>query len=305
MENPRTPISSPLRRSRSLTCLLLVLLLLPACVLLYYLPRPLPIEQQRQLYPGITYFRSVRLKPRPVIIHAIRVDLTTPGLKFLVTPGDTSAEQPLAARTVSSFLEKYHLQVAVNGDYFTPWRSDSLFSYYPHTGDPVTPLGFAASQGKDYAKGVEDEVTLYISKDNQVSFNEPKDGVYNAISGDRIILSRGDTATDLPENDSPQPRTAIGIDRNGETLLIVVVDGRQPFYSEGVTLAELASILAGYGMHTALNLDGGGSSTLVVAGWFGKANVLNSPIDRNIPGLQRPVANHLGIWVKELEADGP
>ncbi|MDH7490768.1 MAG: phosphodiester glycosidase family protein, partial [Anaerolineae bacterium] len=68
--------------------------------------------------------------------------------------------------------------------------------------------------------------------------------------------------------------------------------------SEGVTLWELAEILAGYGMHTALNLDGGGSSTLAVEGWLGFANVLNSPIDRNLPGLQRPVGNHLGIKVK-------
>jgi hypothetical protein len=37
----------------------------------------------------------------------------------------------------------------------------------------------------------------------------------------------------------------------------------------------------------------------VVEGWFGFAKVLNSPIDRHIPGLQRPVGNHLGIWVKE------
>lgn len=308
MENP-PPLPPPLpppprrgprsRRGRCLTYLLLALFLLPACALLYYAPRPLPIEQQRQLYPGITYFRSVRLKPRLVILHAIRIDLTTPGLEFLVTPGDTSAEQPLAARTVSSFLQEYDLQVAVNGGYFTPWRSNSLLDYYPHTGDPVTPLGFAASQGIDYAKGVEDKVTLYISKDNQVTFNEPEGQVYNAISGDRIVLSNGDIASNLPEDDSPQPRTAIGIDREGENLLILVADGRQPFYSEGVTLAELASILAGYDMHTALNLDGGGSSTLAVAGWFGQANVLNSPIDRSIPGLQRPVGNHLGIWVKE------
>jgi hypothetical protein len=142
-------------------------------------------------------------------------------------------------------------------------------------------------------------VTLYISEDNEVSFNEPRGGVYNAISGDRIVLSRGDIPSSLPENDSPQPRTAIGIDEQGETMLILVADGRQPFYSDGVTLAELAAIMQGYGMHTALNLDGGGSSTLVVEGFLGFANVLNSPVDRSIPGLQRPVGNHLGIWVRE------
>jgi hypothetical protein len=282
-----------------LTCLFLLLAIIPTCLLLYYLPRPLPIEQSRQLYPGVTYFRSVRLRPRPVILHAIRIDLETPGLEFLVTPGDKTSKLPLEARTTGSFLQKYDLQAAVNGDGFRPWRSSSLFSFYPHTGDPVAPLGYAASQGNDYAKGSEEEKTLYISKDNQVTFNNPRGDLYNAISGDRIILAGGEPDRDLPEDDLPQPRTAIGLDQEGKTLLILVADGRQPFYSEGLTLQELAEVLAGYGMYTALNLDGGGSSTLAVEGWFGFANVLNAPIDRNIPGLQRPVGNHLGIWVKE------
>jgi hypothetical protein len=287
------------RKMRRLTCLLLVLSIIPACILLYYLPRPLPIEQQRQLYPGITYFRSVRLRPRPVILHAIRVDLTTPGLKFFVTPGDKSAKLPLKARTVSSFLHKYDLQVAINGDGFQPWHSNTIFDYYPHSGDPVASRGFAASQGDDYAKGSEDEVTLYISKDNQVSFNHPKDGLYNAISGDRIILVGGEAVSNLPEDDSRQPRTAVGLDREGKTLLLLVADGRQPLYSEGVTLKELAAIMGGYGMDVALNLDGGGSSTMVAEGWLGLPKMLNSPIDRHIPGLQRPVGNHLGIWAEE------
>jgi hypothetical protein len=284
---------------RRIACLILVLSIFPACILLYYLPRPLPIEQQRQLYPGIAYFRSVRLRPRPVILHAIRVDLTTPGLKFLVTLGDKSAKLPLKARTVSSFLQKYNLQVAINGDGFQPWHSNTIFDYYPHSGDPVSPRGFTASQGDDYAKGSEDEVTLYISKDNQVSFNHPKDDLYNAISGDRIILAGGEVVTNLPEDDIRQPRTAVGLDREGKTLLLLVADGRQPLYSEGVTLKELAAIMAGYGMDAALNLDGGGSSTMVAEGWLGFPKVLNSPIDRHIPGLQRPVGNHLGIWVDE------
>jgi len=292
-------MNNPRRGGRCLFYGLLALVLFPVCALLvYYGPRPLPLEQQRQLYPGVTYFRSVRFQPRPMIIHAIRVDLTSPDIEFLVTPGDPKAEQPLEAQTVSAFLNQYDLQVAVNGDGFTPWYYNPPFDFYPHTGNPVTPLGFAASQGSDYAKGIEDEVTLYISKDNKVTFNEPDGQVYNAISGDRIVLSKGDPASGLPEDDRPQPRSAVGIDRDGETLLLLVVDGRQPFYSEGATLAELGEILAGYGMHTALNLDGGGSSTLAVEGWFGFADVINSPIDLNIPGRQRPVGNHLGIWVR-------
>ena len=95
------------------------------------------------------------------------------------------------------------------------------------------------------------------------------------------------------------PRTAIGYSRNGKFLYIVVVDGRQPFYSEGVTLAELAQLMLNLGAHDAMNLDGGGSSALVVRGADGSPRVLNSPIDLYIPGRERPVANHLGIYFKK------
>lgn len=299
---PEAPPQPALRHHRRPSCasiFIASILLIAGCWLFStFILRPLPIEQQRQLYPGVRYFRSVRSEPRRIIIHAIQVDLTSPDIAFLVTPGDTKAEMPLQARTVSQFLSDFDVQVAVNGDGFTPWHSYFLLDFYPHPGDPVTPLGFAASQGKAYAKGVEDEVTLYISKGNQVSFNDPLDGVYNAISGDRMLLSKGDIERDLPENDKPNPRTAVAIDRDGETLWIVVVDGRQPGYSEGVTLRELAQILADYDLDTALNLDGGGSSTLAISGWFGWPQVLNSPIDRSIPGLERPIANHLGVFIK-------
>ncbi len=90
----------------------------------------------------------------------------------------------------------------------------------------------------------------------------------------------------------------MGINKNGRFLYLVVVDGRQPFYSEGATLSELAQILIRHGAHMAMNLDGGGSSTMVMEGEDGQPLVLNSPIDNYIPGRERPVANHLGVHIK-------
>jgi len=101
-------------------------------------------------------------------------------------------------------------------------------------------------------------------------------------------------------NDSElHPRTAVGYSKNGKFLTIVVVDGRQPFYSQGITLTELASLMIELGAHDAMNFDGGGSSTLVIRGADGKPRILNSPIDLYIPGRERPVANHLGIYFKK------
>ena len=52
------------------------------------------------------------------------------------------------------------------------------------------------------------------------------------------------------------------------------------------------------GAFAAMSLDGGGSSTLVIEGQDGKPRILNSPIDNYIPGRERPVGNHLGIYIK-------
>ncbi|WP_405986853.1 phosphodiester glycosidase family protein [Streptomyces sp. NBC_00872] len=62
-----------------------------------------------------------------------------------------------------------------------------------------------------------------------------------------------------------QPRTMAGIDGHGR-LLLVTVDGRQPGVSEGFTLAEAARFMRSLGAEQALNLDGGGSSAMVVGG---------------------------------------
>jgi len=83
---------------------------------------------------------------------------------------------------------------------------------------------------------------------------------------------------------------------------MIVVDGRQPFYSEGLTIQEMAELMIYYGGDNAINLDGGGSSTLVIQDpKTGAYKVMNSPIDNYIPGRERPVGNHFGIRIKPAE----
>jgi hypothetical protein len=77
------------------------------------------------------------------------------------------------------------------------------------------------------------------------------------------------------------PRTAVGIRADG-TIVLVVVDGRQEGYSVGMTLEETAVLMRELGAVDALNLDGGGSTTLVTA-----AGIINRPSDAR----ERPVAN--------------
>ena len=270
--------------------------------LLYDRGRPAPVPVKQKLYEGVVYRRLVRVFPRPMIAHVLTIDTKTKGISFLVTPADSKDEMPLKARTTSQFLEEFGVQVAVNGDGFSPWWSRSVADYYPRAGDPVAPFGFSASNGDVYWDGENDgdigvEPTLYINRRNALSFNNRPNNVHSAISGDRMLVLKGEIIPDL-DNSEVEPRTAIGINRNGRYLYIVVVDGRQPFYSDGATFVELAEILVEQGAFAAMSMDGGGSSTLVVEGEDGLPRLLNAPIDNYIPGRERPVGNHLGIFVK-------
>ncbi len=264
----------------------------------WYTHRPLPAENTRDLFPGITYSREVRTDPRPLVMHVVRVDLGTPGLRFHITPPDTTDDLPLKARTTSQFLAEHDLQLAVNAGFFTPWWSQGIFNYYPKAGDAVTVKGLYAAEGAAY--GIDRDVypTLYLSPEQRASFTLPA-SVYNALSGDVIFVTDGEvTLNNSPYHTRQHPRTAIGFDAGFETMLLFLVDGRQPNYSEGVNMYELADIALELGAWYALNLDGGGSTALVIEGADGTPALLNSPIDHGLPGRERAVASHFGISVE-------
>ena len=109
-----------------------------------------------------------------------------------------------------------------------------------------------------------------------------------ALSGERILLARG--RVKVEDDAQLHPRTAVGIDRDTGRILLLVVDGRQRF-SRGHTLVELARMMKSLGAEHALNLDGGGSTTMVGAGRDGVVRVLNSPSD----GQQRHIPDGLGV----------
>jgi large repetitive protein len=113
--------------------------------------------------------------------------------------------------------------------------------------------------------------------------------VAELVGGFPLLLRDGAAAFGVPEvrpafGEQRHPRTAVGIRPDG-TVLLVVVDGRRPEYSDGMTLAELADLMRELGARDALNLDGGGSTTLVLGG-----RVVNRPTDG---AGERPVTNAL------------
>lgn len=258
--------------------------------------RPASIKQN--LFKGVTFLQKDLVLPRKNRVYVMAIDLTTVGLEFLVTPTN-NPNGILCSRTTSKFLEEFNMFVAINGDGFSylPASVDPATTC-PKGGDPVKVNGFAASRGTVYSPTKTIQPTVYLNARNQVVINEAPSKPFNAVSGDRIVVQKGVTVKNLAAQ-TPNPRTAIGVNRNGRWLILMVVDGRQDGYSEGVTFPELAELLISYGVYTGVNMDGGGSSTLIIKGVDGDARILNSPIDQNVPGKERAVANHLGLYVKK------
>ena len=251
-----------------------------------------PLDEQ--LFPGIRYIRHVSDSPRPTVAHLLHVDLSQSGLSFVVTQPQPETAPRLRAQTVRQFLQEQNLQLAINANFFHPFHSRSPWDFYPRVGDPVQVLGRAASAGHSYSTQAWADATLYLSSSNRAEIGTLTHPLWNAISGDQFLIRHGKILAD-PADHQVYPRCAVGLTTNKSTLILALVDGRQPGYSEGSTLHELALLLQQHGAHDAINLDGGGSVTLVIARPNAPPLILNSPIHTRIPGRQRPIANHLGI----------
>ncbi|QFG27088.1 multidrug transporter [Actinomadura sp. WMMB 499] len=113
-----------------------------------------------------------------------------------------------------------------------------------------------------------------------------------AVGGNRVLVKDGE----VPAIDDPaaHPRTAVGFSEDGRRMILMTVDGRQ-IDSRGVTLAEMGALMREAGAHNAVNLDGGGSSTLLAREpGQARGQVENQPSD----GAERPTPNGIGLFAQ-------
>ncbi|WP_045520534.1 phosphodiester glycosidase family protein [Neobacillus niacini] len=111
-----------------------------------------------------------------------------------------------------------------------------------------------------------------------------------AIGGNPLLVK--EDVVQSVDNTVTAPRTAVGFSADGKEMYLVVVDGRQTS-SRGMTLYEMGELMKEFGSSHALNLDGGGSTTLVARTPGGdQAEIKNNPSD----GTERAVPNGIGIF---------
>ncbi|HBN84834.1 MAG TPA: hypothetical protein DDZ89_13435, partial [Clostridiales bacterium] len=133
----------------------------------------------------------------------------------------------------------------------------------------------------------------------EVKTNPDLKKIQTAVTGGGVLVDKGAIPSSFTHDAAGvHPRTAIGVTKDGKNVLMVTVDGRQKG-SKGMTLTELAGLMVELGAYNALNLDGGGSTTMM-ARKEGQTEVttVNSPSD----GTLRRIPTALGITVNAPSA---
>jgi exopolysaccharide biosynthesis protein len=118
--------------------------------------------------------------------------------------------------------------------------------------------------------------------------------IHAALNGRQLLVVDGVAQKASPGNNTPAaPRTALGFSRDGKRMFLLSADGRQPAFADGLGLDELATMMVDLGAYSAVNLDGGGSTTILAREpGAATAQLENRPSD----GAERNVPNGLGLF---------
>lgn len=235
---------------------------------------PSLLAQWETVGPGVDYRLFTRGQPAP--FHVARVDLANPWIRVV-----SSMESERGMRT-SEFARRNNTIIAVNGDFFT---------------DRLQPVGLAIGACGHWRETCDrGEAVVALSAERAEIYppadvlQPPPDWITTAVSGWPMVVRdcRLLSARELPGSDrftrSPHARTAVGLTSDKRTMFLVVAEGGE---GRGVTLEQVSRFMReALDVCFALNLDGGGSSVMLV-----NSSVVARPRD----GEERRVANHLAV----------
>src|SRR5882757_154252 len=247
-------------------------------------------------YVGVTVIARTETLPRTESMHIVEIDLSAPGIGFKLTPPGGTLET--VRQTTLAYLNQEHAQLAINANFFLPFPSSdpnamliglgasngnvySAFevpvqSYAIVTNAPalnIDPSNHASIVHADTSqadgKHILENATLWntVAGSAQIITNGLKTvPVYKDAAHPDGLLTPGGPANYSNSNswyELTNARTVIGLSQDNRTLVLFSVDNAGG--SRGMTLGEIADLLISqYGVYNALNLDGGGSTTLAM-----------------------------------------
>ncbi len=257
--------------------------------------------------------KKISLKePRLIEGWMMRVDLKTPGIEFVTTerakewgqkmPDYTNQVKIIRTKrekTVDFMTRKrnegHNLEIAINTAPWVPWCAP-----WTHTWAEIMHLAVSDGVVVCPQKAERGRAFFVVYKNGKVEITskiEPRhhSSLAHVHPGFDVIAKNG-VATEVCSRTDMHPRTAFGLSKDSRYLYLLVIDGRQKKYSLGARLIELYNIMLAAGASDMMNMDGGGSTSLVVYDKkLGGPRMLNHHRNNSV----RKVALNLGISFKE------
>lgn len=253
--------------------------------------------------------------PGPVEGVVVKINLADPRVRVevaLVDDRDPDGDGPAVGRldTTTSAARKFDFAVTMNASFFVApiARKFAGKDYRYFVGNGAHPVGWHYSNGKLITKpsSAKLRATMIVHESGKISLRGdlaalPADTKY-AVSGNAMLLVDGALPKGVARGRAPTSCVAISAD--GKTLWMIAIDGRQDKHSRGVTFEEMVKILIDLGATHAINLDGGGSTTLVLKDPATGVHVIaNQPSDGSSLGIaqrvERPVVDVIGVSVRD------
>ena len=243
--------------------------------------------------------------PRELVVNVLEINVTAPGIGFRMQPSNGALPGEVTRMTTRSFVNSASAQIGINGDFF------DLAPPYPFPETDVTHA--AASQGDIYSANAGGDPLFNVSATGEPRILRGRSAgttttvenvtLYNAVGGNQRILTAGAvTAPNDTYTNTLNPHTAVAVSQDRTRVFLMTVDGRQNDFSEGMFTTEMANLFLTLGAWDAINVDGGGSTTMVMddtSDAMQNARVINSPSDNatpQVPGTERLVGNSLAVF---------
>lgn len=243
------------------------------------MPFPVDSSATQVVADGVAR-RMLHSPAGPWTIHVLYVDLDRCNAVEAVKGADSVNGRFRVTDVLARLATREQVVGGVNGDFFD-LKTGAPTNLLVSNGRMVTPPNRRPVLAFDSAGAP--FISTFTLEDGRLRPTHPM----NAVGGmpqllrDSAVVDAVDTAGP-PAFRERNPRTAAGIARNRSRLILVAVDGRE-YHNAGMTLRETAELMRALGARDAINLDGGGSTTLVYADpdSAGALRIANHPSDRD------------------------
>jgi hypothetical protein len=251
------------------------------------------------LYQGISEATAtIQGSAGTAYAYVMQINLDAPGIRFTTTPlsagGSAGGSVETTSQTTAQFLQSTGTQVAINANTFNNCCSTTAPAN-------ETLNGLAISNGQLVSPDVAGTADLLLGANNQASMvaggTANLTGISNAIAGFGYVVQNGKNVASSASgaNTASDPRMLVGLSQNDMYLYLVAIDSGSSD-GNGVTGSEEANVMLDLGVYNAINLDGGGSTSMVVQGANGKPDILENPFT----GAERYDGNNLGVYALPL-----